>query len=52
MSATIIALIIPFAAVAIAFVWVPLLNFICPPCVRPFQRDALKAWTAMGSIRD
>ena len=52
MSADIIAVIIPFAAVAIVFVWVPLLNFICPPCVRSFERDALKIWTTMGSIRD
>jgi hypothetical protein len=52
MSAGIVALIIPFAAVAIVFIWVPLLNFICPPCVRSFERDALKAWTAMGSIKD
>jgi hypothetical protein len=34
MSDTIIALIIPAIMIAIIFAWVPLLNFVCPPCRR------------------
>jgi hypothetical protein len=32
MSDTIIALLIPAVMIAIIFAWVPLLNFVCPPC--------------------
>lgn len=32
MSDAIIALIIPAVMIAIIFAWVPLLNFVCPPC--------------------
>lgn len=57
MSDTIVALIFPLAAVAIIFAWVPLLNFICPPCARSLERrrlqtNALKALSSEGSIRD
>jgi len=34
MSDNIIALIIPVVMIAITFVWVPMLNLVCPPCQR------------------
>ena len=34
MSDNIIALLIPVVMIAITFVWVPMLNLICPPCQR------------------
>ena len=34
MSDNIIALVIPVVMIAITFVWVPMLNLICPPCQR------------------
>jgi hypothetical protein len=57
MSDYIFALIIPLVAIAITFVWVPFLNFICPPCARSlkrrgFQADELKARSSVGPIRD
>ena len=42
MSDYVIAFIIPLAAVAITFVWVPLLNFVCPPCGHSLQRRSFK----------
>jgi hypothetical protein len=57
MSDYIFALIIPLVAIAITFVWVPFLNFICPPCARTLERrgiqgDELKARSSAGAIRD
>ena len=57
MSDYIFALTIPLVAIAITFVWVPFLNFICPPCARSlkrrgFQGDELKARSSAGPIRD
>ena len=42
MSDTIIALIIPAVMIAIIFVWVPLLNFVCPPCERLAEQHLLQ----------
>jgi hypothetical protein len=54
MSDTIVALIIPLAAIAIIFAWFPLLNLICRPCARTLelQRIQVKALSSAGSIRD
>jgi hypothetical protein len=57
MSDAIVALIVPLAAVAIIFAWVPLLNLICPPCARALERrriqmKALKMLASTGSIQD
>ena len=57
MSDAIVALIVPLAAVAIIFAWVPLLNLICPPCARARERrriqmKALKMLASTASIRD
>jgi hypothetical protein len=38
MSDEVIALIITIAIIALFFVWVPLLDFICPPCGRFLAR--------------
>jgi hypothetical protein len=57
MSDDFIAVIIPLAALAIIFAWVPLLNLICPPCGRALERryaqgEALKMRSSMSSIPD
>jgi hypothetical protein len=57
MPDAIVALIIPLAAVAIIFTWVPLLNLICPPCTRALEQQriqmkALKMLASTASIRD
>ena len=41
MSDETIALIITLAIFALFFVWVPLLNFVCPPCGRFLARRRL-----------
>jgi hypothetical protein len=38
MSDEAIAIIITIAIIALFFVWVPLLNFVCPPCGRFLER--------------
>jgi hypothetical protein len=38
MSDDAIALVITIAIIALFFVWVPLLNFVCPPCGRFLER--------------
>jgi hypothetical protein len=38
MSDEFIALIVTIAIIALLFVWVPLLNFVCPPCGRFLER--------------
>jgi len=53
----ILALIIPLVGVAIVFAWVPLLNFISPPCGRSLERRAfrdeeLEARSSLSAIRD
>ena len=57
MSDYILAIIIPLGAIALAFAWVPFLNFICPPCARSlerrtFQREDPGMRPSMTSIRD
>jgi hypothetical protein len=42
MSDEVIALIITIAIIALFFVWVPLLNFVCPPCGRFLERCVFK----------
>jgi hypothetical protein len=42
MSDDVIALLITVAIIALCFVWVPLLNFICPPCSRFLERRGLQ----------
>ena len=41
MSDNIIALIIPVVMIAITFIWVPMLNLICPPCQRSSTSHSL-----------
>ena len=47
MSDEIIALVITIAIIALFFLWVPLLNLVCPPCGRFLERlrqkDPIKA---------
>jgi hypothetical protein len=38
MSDEVIAFVITLAIIALFFVWVPLLNFVCPPCGRFLER--------------
>jgi hypothetical protein len=38
MSDEVIAVVITIAIVALFFVWVPLLNLVCPPCARFLER--------------
>jgi hypothetical protein len=38
MSDEVIALVITLAIIALFFVWVPLINFVCPPCGRFLER--------------
>ena len=52
MSDNIIALLIPAVMIAITFVWVPMLNLICPPCRhysarRSLHETASKTHTAL-----
>jgi hypothetical protein len=42
MSDDVIALLITIAIIALFFVWVPLLNFVCPPCGRFLERRRLQ----------
>jgi hypothetical protein len=42
MSEEVIALVITIAIIALFFVWVPLLNFVCPPCGRFLERRRLQ----------
>jgi len=57
MSDDVIALVITFAIIALFFAWVPLLNFVCPPCGRflerlRLQKRATKARVSVIAIRD
>jgi hypothetical protein len=57
MSDDAIALVITIAIIALFFVWVPLLNFVCPPCGRFLERLRLQKRTAKArasivAIRD
>jgi hypothetical protein len=38
MSDQVLAILITAAIVALLFAWVPILNFICPPCGRALAR--------------
>jgi hypothetical protein len=38
MSDNIMAVVVTTVIIAIFFAWVPLLNFVCPPCGRFFER--------------
>jgi hypothetical protein len=42
MSDEVIALAITIAIIALFFVWVPLLNLVCPPCGRFLERWRLQ----------
>jgi hypothetical protein len=42
MSDEVIALVITIAIIALFFVWVPLLELICPPCGRFLERRRLQ----------
>jgi len=42
MSDDVIAVLITIAIIALFFVWVPLLNFVCPPCGRFLERLRLQ----------
>jgi len=42
MSDDVIAVLITIAMIAMFFVWVPLLNFVCPPCGRFLERRRLQ----------
>jgi len=42
MSDDVIALLVTIAIIALFFVWVPLLDFICPPCGRFLERRRLQ----------
>jgi hypothetical protein len=42
MSDDVIALVITLAIIALFFVWVPLLNLVCPPCGRFLERRRLQ----------
>jgi hypothetical protein len=51
MSDEMLALILTIAIIALFFVWVPLLNLVCPPCGRFLARRRLE--TAAGNaVRD
>jgi hypothetical protein len=54
MSDEVIALVITIAIIALFFVWVPLLNLVCPPCVRFLERrrqkDPTKARVPIGIV--
>jgi hypothetical protein len=55
MSDEVIAIVITIAIIALLFVWVPLLNLICPPCGRFLEglrlRKVAKEQTPMGIVR-
>jgi hypothetical protein len=56
MSDEVIALAITIAIIALFFVWVPLLNLVCPPCGRFLERWRLqkafaKDRSPMGAVR-
>jgi hypothetical protein len=42
MSDEILALILTFAVIAFLFLWVPMLNIVCPPCGRFLARHRLQ----------
>jgi hypothetical protein len=54
MSDEVIALVITIAIIALFFVWVPLLNLVCPPCgrflERQRQKDPTKARAPIGIV--
>ena len=56
MSDEVLALVITIAIIALFFVWVPLLNLVCPPCGRFFeqrrlQKEVAKERSPMGIVR-
>jgi hypothetical protein len=56
MSEDVIAILITLAIIALFFAWMPLLNFICPPCgrfleQRRLQKEASKERTPLGTVR-
>jgi hypothetical protein len=56
MSEDVIALVITLAIIALFFVWVPLLNFVCPPCgrfleSRRLQKEAIKERSPLTPVR-
>jgi len=51
MSDDVIALLITIAIIALFFVWVPFLEFVCPPCGRFLQRRRRQKEKAMPKER-
>jgi len=51
MSDDVIALLITIAIIALFFIWVPFLEFVCPPCGRFLQRRRLQKEKAMPKER-
>jgi len=57
MSDEVIAVVITIAIIALFFVWVPLLELVCPPCGRflerrRLQKEPTKARASVVAIRD
>jgi hypothetical protein len=57
MSDETLALILAIAVIALFFVWVPLLNLVCPPCARFLARRRLetaagKDSSSLNAVRD
>jgi hypothetical protein len=55
MSDEVIALVVTIAIIALFFVWVPLLDLVCPPCGRFLERlrrqkDPTKARAPIGIV--
>jgi hypothetical protein len=49
MSEQILSIFITVLVIALMFVWVPVLEFICPPCRRALER--LRSKRAKGEVR-
>jgi hypothetical protein len=56
MSDYVLAIAVPLASLAIIFIWVPLLNLICPPCATSFAhryfQEAMKARASLTPTPD
>lgn len=50
MSEDTLAIVITAAIVALMFAWVPILNFICPPCGRALTRFRQQRSSAKGTL--
>jgi hypothetical protein len=53
MSEDVIAIVITIAIIGLFFVWIPLLNFVCPPCGRFLERwRHEKGHSPQGAVRE